>query len=69
MPSAEQVKPILSYAVLGLNLAVYSVGIAIALTQGGDASNEYFLSLAKINENVMNGEYWRCGVAMRPIKG
>lgn len=54
-----QVKPVLSYIVLGLNLMVYSYGILIALTQGGDASNEYFLSLAKVNENVMNGEYWR----------
>ena len=49
----------LSYVVLSLNLAVYSYGIFIALTQGGDASNDYFLSLAKVNENVLNGEYWR----------
>lgn len=55
-----QVKPVLSYVVLSLNLLVYSYGILIALTQGGDASNEYFLSLAKVNENVMNGEYYRC---------
>ena len=55
-----QVKPVLSYVVLALNLMVYGNGIFIALTQGGDASNDYFLSLAKINENVVNGEYYRC---------
>lgn len=55
-----QVKPVLSYVVLSLNLLVYCYGILIAVTQGGEASNDYFLSLAKVNENVMNGEYYRC---------
>ena len=53
-------KPVLSYVILALNLMVYGNGVFIALTQGGDASNDYFLSLAKINENVVNGEYYRC---------
>lgn len=60
-----QVKPVLSYVVLLLNLLVYCYGILIALTQGGEASNDYFLSLAKVNENVMNGEYYRC--AAKPL--
>ena len=50
----------LSYVVLALNLAVYAVGIGIALTAGGEASNDYFLQLAKVNEDVLNGQYWRC---------
>ena len=50
----------LSYVVLALNLAVYAVGIGIALTVGGEASNDYFLQLAKVNEDVLNGQYWRC---------
>ena len=59
-----QVKPILSYVVLALNLAVYAVGIGIALTAGGEASNDYFLQLAKVNEDVLNGQYWRCGAVL-----
>jgi hypothetical protein len=54
-----QVRPVLSYVVLALNLGVYAVGIGIALTAGGEASNDYFLQLAKVNEEVLNGEYWR----------
>jgi len=53
---------VLSYVVLALNLAVYAVGIGIALTAGGEASNDYFLQLAKVNEDVLNGQYWRCAV-------
>ena len=49
--------------VLALNLAVYAVGIGIALTAGGEASNDYFLQLAKVNEDVLNGQYWRCASA------
>ena len=55
-----QVRPVLSYVVLALNLGVYAVGIGIALTAGGEASNDYFLQLAKVNEDVLNGQYWRC---------
>ncbi|EIE25226.1 rhomboid-domain-containing protein [Coccomyxa subellipsoidea C-169] len=53
------VKPYLAYALLFLNLAVYGAGIAVALTQGNDASNEWFLSLAKVNEKVASGEFYR----------
>ena len=55
-----QVKPYLSYVLLFLNLAVYGGGIAIALTQSNDASNEWFLSLAKVNDRVAGGEFYRC---------
>ena len=58
-------QPVLAYVVLALNIAVYGYGIFIALTDGGDASNDYFLSLAKVNEDVLNGQYWRCACAWR----
>ena len=54
-----QVPPRLSYVLLFLNLALYGGGIAIALTQGNDASNEWFLSLAKMNDKVAGGEFYR----------
>ncbi len=54
-----QVAPRLTYLLLGINLAVYSAGVYIALAQGNDASNEYFLALAKINEQVLQGEWYR----------
>jgi hypothetical protein len=54
-----QVPPRLAYVLLFLNLAVYGGGIAIALTQGNDASNEWFLSLAKMNDKVAAGEFYR----------
>jgi hypothetical protein len=38
---------------------MYGAGIALALTQGNDYSNEWFLSLAKINDKVAQGEYYR----------
>ena len=56
----SQVRPVLSYLVLAINLGVYAIGIGIALTAGGEASNDYFLQLAKVNEEVLNGQYWRC---------
>ena len=54
-----QVTPYLSYFLLFLQLAVYGAGIGIALTQGNDASNEWFLSLAKMNGPVASGEFYR----------
>ncbi|CAL8461793.1 g1324 [Coccomyxa elongata] len=53
------VTPYLAYALLFLNLAVYGAGIGLALTQGNDFSNEWFLSLAKINEKIASGEVYR----------
>jgi hypothetical protein len=46
------VKPRISGIILGINLAVYAVGIAIALGVSNEASNEFFLLLAKINSEV-----------------
>ena len=54
-----QVDPYIAYGLLFLNLAVYGAGIGLALTQGNDFSNDWFLSLAKINEKVAGGELYR----------
>ncbi len=54
-----QVDPYIAYGLLFLNLAVYGAGIALALTQGNDFSNDWFLSLAKMNDKVANGELYR----------
>ena len=54
-----QVDPYIAYGLLFLNLAVYGAGIGLALTQGNDFSNDWFLSLAKINEKVAGGEFYR----------
>ena len=51
--------PYIAYGLLFLNLAVYGAGIALALTQGNDFSNDWFLSLAKMNDKVANGELYR----------
>ena len=54
-----QAQPRVTYVLLGLNLVLYLVGIGIALRAGGEASNQWFLSLAKSNEALQNGEIWR----------
>eukprot|EP00892_Ulva_mutabilis_P008324 jgi/Ulvmu1/5864/UM025_0126.1 len=51
--------PKLWMAFLAANLSVYAAGIVIALTVSNEASNEFFLALAKINSEVIAGEYWR----------
>lgn len=48
----RQEKPKLWLAFLAANLSVYAAGIFIALTVSNEASNEFFLSLAKINSEV-----------------
>ena len=53
------VKPRLAYVLLAANLSVYAAGAVIALTAGADASNDFFLALAKSNAEVVNGEYYR----------
>ena len=58
--SIPTVQPRLTYALLALNLTVYGVGVGIALAGDAEASNEYFLALAKDNAAVIgNGEYYR----------
>lgn len=53
------VAPRWTYVMLAINLAVYTAGVTIALTAGNDASNEFFLDLAKSNDAVVAGEYYR----------
>ena len=48
----RQENPRLWLAFLAANLSVYAAGIVIALTVSNEASNEYFLALAKINSEV-----------------
>jgi hypothetical protein len=45
-------RPRLSYVLLAGNLSVYSAGVVIALTLGNEASNNFFLLLAKSNQEV-----------------
>jgi hypothetical protein len=47
------VQPRVSYFFLVANLSVYAAGIVIALTQGNEASNDFFLLLAKVNSEVL----------------
>jgi hypothetical protein len=51
--------PRMSYVLLGINLSIYCSGIAIALLDSNEASNEYFLLLAEINGEVCVGCYHR----------
>ena len=57
--TSTQVEPYIAYGLLLLNLAVYGAGVALALTQGNDFSNDWFLSLAKMNDKVASGELYR----------
>jgi hypothetical protein len=52
------VEPCVSYALLAANLSVYAAGIAIALLDSGEASNEFFLLLAKVNSEVRYQICW-----------
>jgi len=58
------VRPIFSYGVIGLNILVYAVGVLTALTQGNDASNDFFFAFAKDNQAVAAGEYYRLFTAI-----
>lgn len=64
-PSADwmlcelQVVPRLSYIMLALNLLVYGTGLGILFFEGFDNEQTYFFSLAKVNEAVAEGEYYR----------
>eukprot|EP00899_Mesostigma_viride_P004954 jgi/Mesvir1/1445/Mv14436-RA.1 len=53
------VSPKLSYYLVGANLFVYGVGVALAWTLGNDTSNEFFLAAAAIKPNIVAGEYYR----------
>ena len=45
-------RPQVSYFLLAANLSVYAAGIAIALADSNEASNDFFLLLAKQNAEV-----------------
>ena len=55
----SQSKPFLSYGVLVVNLAVYSAGLAVRFTLGEPSGEDYFYMLAKVNDEVVQGEYYR----------
>ena len=56
---AMQVVPRLTYVMLALNLLVYGTGLGILFIEGADSEQNYFFSLAKVNEAVAHGEYYR----------
>ena len=56
-----QARPFLSYVVLGLNLSVYAAGLAVRFSMGESSGEDYFYILAKVNDGVTHGEYYRSG--------
>ena len=54
-----QAQPFLSYVVLGLNLSVYAAGLAVRFGMGESSGEDYFYMLAKVNDEVTHGEYYR----------
>jgi len=60
-PSAcLQTKPFLSYGVLVVNLAVYAAGVGVRFSLGESSGEDYFYMLAKVNDEIVQGEYYRC---------
>jgi len=52
--------PALAYGAVAACLAVHAAGVAVALTQGDEASNDFFLALAQDPAAVLDrGEYYR----------
>lgn len=63
-----QAQPFLSYGVLIVNLAVYAAGLGLRFSLGESSGEDYFYMLAKVNDEVVQGEYYRCGsVRLIPI--
>ena len=54
-----QSKPFLSYGVLVVNLAVYMAGLGVRFSLGESSGEDYFYMLAKVNDEVTQGEYYR----------
>jgi hypothetical protein len=54
-----QVQPQLSYYILLVNIVIYFAGLAAGWLEGGDVSEDYFLSLAKVNSEIELGQYYR----------
>ncbi len=61
-PSDVQTKPFLSYGVLVVNLAVYMAGLGLRFSMGESSGEDYFYMLAKVNDEVVQGEYYRCAL-------
>lgn len=55
-----QTKPFLSYGVLVVNLAVYAAGLGVRFSLGESSGEDYFYMLAKVNDEIVQGEYYRC---------
>lgn len=55
-----QAQPFLSYGVLIINLAVYAAGLGLRFSLGESSGEDYFYMLAKVNDEVVQGEYYRC---------
>lgn len=55
-----QAQPFLSYGVLIVNLAVYMAGLGVRFSLGESSGESYFYGLAKVNDEVVQGEYYRC---------
>lgn len=58
-----QSKPFLSYGVLVVNLAVYAAGLGVRFSLGESSGEDYFYMLAKVNDEIVQGEYYRCAVS------
>ncbi|DBB13759.1 TPA: hypothetical protein ACH3X3_000767 [Trebouxia sp. C0006] len=52
-------KPFLSYGVLVVNLAVYAAGLGVRFSLGESSGEDYFYMLAKVNDEIVQGEYYR----------
>ena len=64
-----QAQPFLSYGVLIINLAVYAAGLGLRFSLGESSGEDYFYMLAKVNDEVVQGEYYRCCSLEPPIMG
>lgn len=60
MGGRAQAQPFLSYGVLIVNLAVYAAGLGLRFSLGESSGEDYFYMLAKVNDEVVQGEYYRC---------
>ncbi|KAK9818358.1 hypothetical protein WJX72_011269 [[Myrmecia] bisecta] len=57
--AVPKVRPRLAYLMLGANLALYGLGLAVGFAEGREASEDYFLALANLNDEIQHGEYYR----------
>jgi hypothetical protein len=60
MRMGVQVTPVLSYIILVLNISLYIAGLALRFGQGESSAEDYFYLLALVDDEVAQGEYYRC---------